>query len=153
MAKGPGSSVGGKSDFTVTDYAQVQHDLKRLGLEHNVIFTGVTSEPRRFLSAIDVFVLTSREDPFPFICIEAASLGKPIICFEKGGDMPEFVEDDAGFVVPYLDIETAAEKISRLYDDAQLRQQMGQAALKAQTRHSISNSAPKVLRILEELSS
>jgi glycosyltransferase involved in cell wall biosynthesis len=120
--------VGGKSDFTVTNYAQVQHDLKRLGLEHNVIFTGITSEPRRFLSAIDVFVLTSREDPFPLICIEAASLGKPIICFEKGGGMPEFVEDDAGFFVPYLDIETAAEKITRLYDDAQLRQQMGQAA-------------------------
>ena len=59
--------VGGKSDFTVTDHAQVQRDLKRLGLEHNVIFTGITSEPRRFLCAIDVFVLTSREGPFPLI--------------------------------------------------------------------------------------
>ncbi|MDH6063711.1 hypothetical protein, partial [Umezakia ovalisporum] len=41
------------------------------------------------------------------VCLEAASLGKPILCFDKAGGEPEFVEDDCGFIVPYLDLDAA----------------------------------------------
>jgi glycosyltransferase involved in cell wall biosynthesis len=59
----------------------------------------------KYFAAFDVFALVSREDPFPVVCLEAASLGKPIVCFNSSDGEKEFVENDCGFVVPDLDIE------------------------------------------------
>ena len=40
------------------------------------------------------------EDPYTLVCLEAAALEKPYVCFEGAGGSPEFVEEDCGFVVP-----------------------------------------------------
>jgi glycosyltransferase involved in cell wall biosynthesis len=96
-----------------------------------------------YFAAMDVFVLPSREDPFPLVCLEAAAAGRPIVCFENAGGMPEFVEDDCGFVVPYMDIEAFAERLTRLIDDSQLRTRMGEAARnKVRSRHNVAVAAP-----------
>ncbi len=50
-----------------------------------------------YLSLADGFLLTSREDPFPLVMIEAATLGKPIVAFPSGG-VTEFVEEGMGEV-------------------------------------------------------
>ena len=49
--------------------------------------------------------MTSREDPFPLVNLEAAISGVPIICFEKSGGSPEIIDDSSGFVVPYGDTQ------------------------------------------------
>jgi L-malate glycosyltransferase len=51
-----------------------------------------------YLNLADGFVLTSREDPFPLVMIEAAWLGKPIVAFNSGG-VSEFVQPGMGTVV------------------------------------------------------
>lgn len=51
-----------------------------------------------YLNMADGFVLTSREDPFPLVMIEAAALGKPIAAFNSGG-VAEFVQPGMGGVV------------------------------------------------------
>lgn len=51
-----------------------------------------------YLALADGFVLTSREDPFPLVMIEAAALGKPIVSFPSGG-VSEFVQPGMGAVV------------------------------------------------------
>ncbi|NJL53053.1 MAG: hypothetical protein HC930_14205 [Hydrococcus sp. SU_1_0] len=38
------------------------------------------------------------------------------------GGEKEFVEDDCGFVVPYLDIQTMADKVILLLDNQDLRE-------------------------------
>jgi glycosyltransferase involved in cell wall biosynthesis len=51
-----------------------------------------------YLQVADGFVLTSRQDPFPLVMIEAAALGKPIVAFQSGG-VAEFVQPGMGEVV------------------------------------------------------
>ncbi len=51
-----------------------------------------------YLQLADGFVLTSRQDPFPLVMIEAAALGKPIVSFPSGG-VAEFVLPGMGQVV------------------------------------------------------
>ncbi|MFT4033749.1 MAG: glycosyltransferase [Siphonobacter sp.] len=51
-----------------------------------------------YLSLANGFLLTSREDPFPLVMIEAAALGKPIFSFASGG-VKEFVLPGIGEVV------------------------------------------------------
>src|SRR5262249_26034935 len=42
-----------------------------------------------YLSAADVFFLSSREDPFPSVVIEALHAGMPVVAFEDTGGIPE----------------------------------------------------------------
>ena len=96
--------------------------------------------------------MVSREDPFPLVCLETATLGKPVICFADAGGMPEFVENDSGFVVPYLDIEAVAERILELYANPSLREEMGaSAARKVRERHDILTSAPNIVEIINKV--
>jgi glycosyltransferase involved in cell wall biosynthesis len=130
-------------------FAQLQHDLRALGLDAAVDFIGQRANPLDYFRAFDVFVLTSREDPFPLVCLEVASLGKPIVCFDGAGGEKEFVEDDCGFVVPYLALDVMADRVIRLLESDHMRQQCGrQAAAKVRARHDLTVVAPKLLNII-----
>lgn len=92
-------------------------EVRRLGLADRVHFVGVRPDPQGWFAAADLFVLPSREDPFPLVCLEAASVGTPIVCFDTGG-MPEMVEPArAGAVVPYPDVDAMAVAVAALLDD------------------------------------
>ncbi|WP_300502419.1 glycosyltransferase [uncultured Duncaniella sp.] len=61
-------------------------------------------------SMADVFVNPTLEDNFPTTNLEALACGTPVITYETGGS-PEAIDDHTGFVVPYQDVTTLAEKI------------------------------------------
>jgi glycosyltransferase involved in cell wall biosynthesis len=141
--------VGGaaKGDFR---FFELEFDLERLGLTDKVRFLEHTADPQKYYSAFDVFLLTSREDPYPLVCLEAAALGKPVMCFENSGGMPEFIEQDCGFIVPYLDTGAAAEKILYLEQNPAEKISLGKAAgKKVRERHDINTAAPKMLALIE----
>ena len=70
--------------------------------------------PAEILKTADLLALVSLEDSFPLVGLEAALQGTPTICFQGGGGMPEFVSDDAGFAVAYLDVEEMSLQIASL---------------------------------------
>lgn len=140
--------IGGESDGP--RFGQMMHDIRHAGVEEKVHFVGPQSDPLTYFAACDVFAMVSREDPFPLVSLEAASLGKPIVCFDGSGGAKEFVEDDCGYVVPYLDIESMAHRVVQLLDSVELRRRFGQrAADKVRQRHDVSIAAPKILSIIE----
>lgn len=142
--------VGGaaKGDFR---FYELNHDVEKFGLRQRVRFLEHQPDPIDYFAAFDAFAMTSREDPFPLVCLETAALGKPQICFDEAGGMPEFVENDCGFVVPYLDAESFANKIFALYSDRQLTESFGNnAAQKVRKWHNIEIAAPKILEIIKE---
>ena len=132
------------------DMAQYQQDARRSGLGEKLRFTGGVLKPADYMAAADIFVLTSREDRYPLVCLEAAALGKPIVSFADAGGSPEFIEDDCGFVVPHLDIMGMAERIVYLLDAADHRAKIGAAARdKVATRHDVKKAAPRIMEIIE----
>jgi glycosyltransferase involved in cell wall biosynthesis len=152
--KAPGAPVyfvwvGGaaEGDFR---FFELEFDLKKLGLSDRVRFLSHKSDPQKYYSACDVFLLTSREDPYPLVCLEAAALAKPVICFADSGGMPEFVENDSGFVVPYLDLGAVAERIVYLLENPAVKISLGSAAAKkVRERHNLPTAAPQLLSIIE----
>lgn len=141
--------VGGgkKGDFR---FFELNFDLEKLGLTERVRFLEHKTDPSAYFAALDIFLMISREDAYPLVCLETAAMATPIICFENGGGMPEFVEEDCGFVVPYLDVEAVAEKVVKLYQDPALRERMGaSAAIKVRQRHHIEAIAPDVAELIE----
>ena len=58
---------------------------------------------------------------------------------------------DCGFVVPYLDIESMANRVITLLDRPDCRTKMGIAARrKVSERHDISVAAPRIMEIIEK---
>jgi glycosyltransferase involved in cell wall biosynthesis len=118
----------GKINFA--DRLVIEADIKKMGLIGFVDFVGEVPNPHDFLKSCDVFLLTSREDPFPLVCIEVGMLGKPIVCFERATGISEILTTGGGFVVPYLDIDKMAGKVEyyinnphKIYEDGYVNQQ------------------------------
>lgn len=130
---------------------ELEHDVRSMGLSDRLHFVGPSQKSADYLSAADVFALTSREDSFPLVCLEAAALGKPIVCFADAGGMPEFVENDCGFIAPYLDVNTMAQHVMSLLDCPGCREKMGSIARrKVAERHDVSIAAPKIAQVIEK---
>ena len=125
-------------------------DLERVSGSTNVRFTGSVANSIDYFSAMDVFVLASREDPFPLVVLEAAAQGVPTICFDAtAGGACEFVEDDSGIVVPYLDVAAMADAITTFGKSESTRLEAGRRAKeKVVAQHDIESGAARLTRIL-----
>jgi glycosyltransferase involved in cell wall biosynthesis len=141
--------VGGEQSGEYFD--ELQYDTKKLGLDKYVLFLGRKTNPQDYFAACDIFALMSREDPYPLVCLEAASLGKPIICFDGAGGEKEFVEDDCGFVVPYLDVEEMAAKIVDLLTSPDRYQCFSKRAQqKVYDLHRVEVAGAQILQIIKK---
>jgi glycosyltransferase involved in cell wall biosynthesis len=142
--------VGGETrEGRNRDFDKIQYDLKQMGLAKRVVFTGQLSEPHDIFSRADIFALTSREDPFPLVCLEAGSFGKPVICFADAGGIPELVEDDAGAIAPYGDVEAFADRVLHYYSDRNDLARAGQRIKeKIGERFSLERSCDKIRQLL-----
>jgi glycosyltransferase involved in cell wall biosynthesis len=139
--------VGGEHEGP--DFAALWHDVRRAGIADRVHFVGRQVNILDYFEACDVFAMVSREDPFPLVCLEAASRRKPIVCFEGSGGAREFVEDDAGMVVPYLDLNAMAKAIHCLLHNPRLRSELGgRGAEKVRSRHDVSVAGPQILNVI-----
>jgi glycosyltransferase involved in cell wall biosynthesis len=82
--------------------------------------------------------------------LESALAYTPIICFDKAGGMPEFVRGDAGFVVPYLDLDAMADRALQLLDDDSLRQKQAKTAHdRVIAMCTIDVVGPQIVQLLE----
>ena len=125
-----------------------RYECMQLGITPSIIFTDATSDPASYFQAFDAFALTSREDPFPLVALEAAALKKPIICFENSGGIPELIEHKGGAVVPYLDIQSFANQITLWASDKTNASIIGAAAYQEVQRYDVKNVAPQIHEII-----
>lgn len=128
-------------------------ELRKEGLDDHVTFLGLKKNVRDYLSAGDIFLLPSREDPFPLVALEAAECGLPIICFDRAaGGMADFVLDDAGVVVPFLDVNAMASALDRLKNDRDLRALFGaRAREKFLTGFTVDHLTPHILSVCRKI--
>ncbi len=143
--------IGGDFDVSGDDtrygvWADHITAMRKDGLDRYVTFLGVKDKPREYMRAGDVFLLPSREEPVGLVGLEAAECGLPVICFADAGGMPDFVADDAGFIVPYEEVGIMAERVALLMEDADLRRQLGDSAReKVLSRFTVEQTTPLIL--------
>lgn len=94
--------------------------------EPGIEFTGPKANPYPDLARFDLFTLTSRDDPYPLVVIEAMLLGTPVVAFDVGGVREQI--GDTGVIIPPGDLVGFAEAIVGLLKDSARRRELGQAA-------------------------
>jgi glycosyltransferase involved in cell wall biosynthesis len=108
--------VGG---FDAPFFAQQLERIRAAALQHRFVFTGLVDRPQDFFLAADVFALTSREDPFPSVVMEALSAEIPVIAFRGVGGFEELLSRDCGVLVSAFDTDAMAAEIAALLSDTE----------------------------------
>ena len=89
----------------------VREQVRQRGLSSVFHFVGGRQRPVELFCGCDVFVLSSREEPMGLVALEAATVGKPIVCFAGAGGMPDFVNNECGKVVSPMTGEALARAV------------------------------------------
>jgi glycosyltransferase involved in cell wall biosynthesis len=96
-----------------------------LGVERRVVFAGWDDEPRRFLHALDVFVMPSRIEAFGLAAAEAMLAGLPVVATDVGGLAELVVPGETGILIrPDAPHELAAA-VAHLLGDENERRTLG----------------------------
>ncbi len=107
---------GGKLERKLKKYS------KEIGVDEKVTFIGDTENVKPLLPKIDIFVSSSVSEGYSIALLEACAVGIPIVATDVGGNA-EIVRDNInGFVVPAKDKSALAEKLSRLIENKEMRE-------------------------------
>lgn len=108
--------------------SELKQRAQQLGIEDHVHFLGFKNEPLNFLSAFDIFCLSSKEEGLGTSLLDAMALGIPIVATNVGG-IPDVIEDNVtGILVPPKDPSALAEAIQKLMKNPELRTSLATAA-------------------------
>jgi glycosyltransferase involved in cell wall biosynthesis len=133
LAQGARNGEGRKVTATIVgdgpDRAQFQREVAKHGLGERVQFVG--AKPARQAFGLGrLLVVPSRAESLPYIVLEAAAAGVPMIASQVGG-IPEIFGSDLGSLVAPGDPEVLARAISQAMQDRGARHS---ASLRLKTR-------------------
>lgn len=128
--------IAGEDQSARREYrARLERLTAELELQTRVHFTGWLEDVTSLLPALDIFVSSSRVEPFGLVMVEAMAVGLPVVATATGGAR-EIVEDGrTGKLVPVGDVEKLAEAIYSLLTNEREREGMGALGLERARRH------------------
>ena len=117
---------------------ELTQQVKKLQIESRVIFTGFQTNPYKYISAANCFVLSSFVEGFPNVLLEALACGKPIISTDCLSGPRELLAPDTsinqkvtnkveqakyGLLTKVNDVNQLAEAMELIYKDANLQKE------------------------------
>jgi glycosyltransferase involved in cell wall biosynthesis len=128
---------------------QVAHDL---GIARSTYFVGYQSDVAGYYRLFDAFVLPSVNEGTPVSAIEALASGTPVVATRVGG-VPDVVTDGVnGYLVAPRDTEAAADRLTELARDPDLRTRLGAAGgVSMRKRYSVERLVDDVDRLYRAL--
>jgi glycosyltransferase involved in cell wall biosynthesis len=135
----------GEINFTLKTYLGPEIDKTiATGRLHLV---GFTDSVAKYFAAADVYALTSREDPYPTVVLEALACGVPTVAFDETGGIPDLLRHaKAGLVAPLGDAKTFETHLLSLLDHKKLNADRARL-IKLAAEFAFPPYAEKLLRI------
>lgn len=104
----------------------LQDRINLLRIGDNVKLLGFVEDKYSFFNAIDINILTSYSESFPYVIMEGAMMKKPVISTDVGGLKDLIRNGETGYLVPVADEEKMSELVLKLVEDENLREQIGE---------------------------
>lgn len=101
-----------------TYFKQIADLVKEKKLENTIIFKGQTDNVTEALSEMKVMLMTSANECFPMVILEANSCGVPVISFDSPTGPRNIISHNSdGIIIPLNDIHTFAQELDFLVHD------------------------------------
>lgn len=106
--------------------------VKKLGLEEEVLFTGLVSEKNlsKLYSQAVIYLYTSPEEDFGMGIIEAMAAGVPVVAWDNAGPSTTVINNKTGFLVKPCLLGEFAKKIVFLLQQRDINIKMGKNGIK-----------------------
>ncbi len=125
--------------------------IDRLGLQDRVQFVELSENVVQFYAAADAYVGPSLHDSFAFPPAEAMACGLPVITTRSNGGSQMITDGVDGFILhDTRDSEELSGKIRSLYENPELRNEVGRRAAIVAKEYSWDRNAQQVREFLED---
>ncbi len=134
------------------NYEAVRREVRRLGLEGRVIFSGFVEDadlPALYRAAT-VFAYPALYEGFGLPVLEAMACGVPVVTANVSS-LPEVTGPQAALLVDPLDVEALAAALARLLDDADLRAALRERGIARAARFSWQRAARETWALYREV--
>lgn len=123
-----------------------------LGIADRVIFAGWIEDVHEFFGAMDINVLCSLSETFPYSVLEGIYENCATITSDVGG-MPELIDHgENGYIFPPRDVDALAEHLTCLATDRELRETFARRLReKAEARFSLDYMAKTQFEIYQKI--
>jgi len=130
----------------------IEQTIRERGLDHTVILAGTRKDIPDLLAASDVFLMSSISEGIPLTVIEAMAARIPVVSTAVGG-LPEIIQDGVtGLLAGAGDDGALAEALTRIAQNAALRQQLvDNAATHAVERFSLEGMLDSYRKVYREV--
>jgi N-acetyl-alpha-D-glucosaminyl L-malate synthase BshA len=135
--------IGDGPEFSVT-----RKLVKKMNLEHDVLFLGQQKGVAEILSMCDLKLLLSEKESFGLALLEAMACGVPAIGTNVGG-IPEVIADgETGYICEVADIDEMAEKALHIVSNPGIHEKMAKLSVERVHREFHSE---RILQQYEEI--
>ncbi len=134
------------------DREKLEQLTAQLGLQNQVCFAGWRKDINSFFNAIDIALLTSLSEGFPYSLTEGARMHKVTISTDVGGIPALIKHGETGLLFKPRDEATLAQYLVELAQDPSKRQELGDRLYeKARQEYSIDSMVERQLEIYRHI--
>ena len=146
--------VGGAYGIGDGQVDALKAQVRTMGIEGHVVWTGFKADVQPYLAAFDVASHVTRKEACSRAILESMAAGVPVVAFSDGGN-PELIDDQkTGVLVPVGvgDVEVFASRLMAFLDDEAGRRRMGlDARRRAETFFDIKMNTAVTQALYAEL--
>ncbi len=130
----------------------LRQQIEELRLKDKVLLKGFTSETLQKMSLASMYLLSSKYEGLPLVMVEAMSVGLPAVSYMCPTGPKDILDDGkTGFLIPNGNEDAFVEKVCKLIEDEELRQKMGQKALKESEKYRIERIIQRWMELFQQL--
>jgi glycosyltransferase involved in cell wall biosynthesis len=131
---------------------ELLREAKNSGLSDSIRFLGWRKDSHYLMNGMDVVVHPTLQEAFPQIMIETLALGKPLIITPVSGATDVIIDGENGFMIPFESIGEIVSKVTELYLNTALRDQVSHKASEfVRERYSIEKIIPDFEKVYEKV--
>src|SRR5690606_12971472 len=94
-------------------------------LQDSIKLCGSTNNIAEKMLESSIYVMTSHNECFPLVLLEAQACGLPIVSFNCPHGPKNIIKKDSGYLVEHYNNKEFADKLSTLMNDVNMRKSFG----------------------------
>ncbi len=143
--------IGPLNDRDLSDW-QSRHDGRALQSIRCLRWLDYQAETMLFHAAADLFALSSREDPFPYVALESLNAGVPLLAFAGSGGGSDLAGQGGGRTVMTRTGEALAEAMLDYIANPAQREQDGRRGMATvDSRYRFDTYADQLLQLADDV--
>lgn len=120
--------------------------VKKLHMENNIKFCGLTDDIYSIMEQSDIFVMPSIYEGMPMTLIEAMGTGMPILASNVGG-IPDMIENEKSGLLCEPTVDGVVRGLERLIESEEDRKRYGENAIISSEKFSADKMAKDYYKI------